>query len=41
VEDDLACSIEDANVHGVGMQIDAAVKPVLFCVEFHGAGSFL
>jgi hypothetical protein len=41
VKDDFASCIEDAEVHGVGMQIDAALKPVLFCVEFHGAGSFL
>jgi hypothetical protein len=37
----LASRVEDADVQCVGMQIDAAVKPVLFRVEFHGAGSFL
>lgn len=33
--------IEDADVHGRGVQIDAAVKWVRFRVELHGAGSFL
>jgi hypothetical protein len=30
VSHDLAGRIENADVRGVGMQIDAAVKPVLF-----------
>jgi hypothetical protein len=41
VEDNLPGGVEDADVHGGGMQIDAAVKKVLFRVESHGAGSFL
>ena len=41
VEDHLAGRIEDADIHGVGMEVDAAVEAVLFRVEFHGAGSFL
>ena len=41
VDDHLAGRIEDADVHGVGMQVDAAVEMVLLRVEFHGAGSFL
>jgi hypothetical protein len=40
VNDHLSDGIEDADIHGVGVQIDAAVEPVLFRVEFHGAGSF-
>src|SRR5262249_13022798 len=36
VEDDLAGLIEDAQVHGSGVQIDAAVESVLMIVEAHG-----
>jgi hypothetical protein len=41
VQHDLSGGVEDTDVHGVGMQIDAAVKKVLFGVKSHGAGSFL
>jgi len=41
VKDYVPGGIEDADLHGVGVQTDAAVKKVLFRVEFHGAGSFL
>lgn len=37
----LPFGIEDTDRHGVGVQIDAAVKLVLLRLEFHGAGSFL
>ena len=36
VEDDLAAVIEDAEVPGPGMQIDAAVESVLLVVEAQG-----
>jgi hypothetical protein len=36
VVDDLAVAIEDAQVHGAGVQIDAAVETVLLVVEAHG-----
>jgi hypothetical protein len=35
VKDDLALGIEDAQVHGSGMQINAAVESVLSLVETH------
>src|SRR5207245_1893731 len=35
VEDDLALAVEDAQVHGPGMEIDAAVESVLAVVEAH------
>jgi hypothetical protein len=38
VNDDITCRIEDTDEHGVGVQIDAAVKLVLLRVELHGAG---
>lgn len=41
VEDDVSVRIEDADVHGFGIQIGAAVEVVLFRVESHGAGSSL
>ena len=37
VEDDVAVVVEDADVHGSGVQIDAAVESVLLVVEAHGA----
>ena len=40
MENGLAGCIKDTEVHGVGMQIDAAIIIVLFVVESHGAGSF-
>jgi hypothetical protein len=36
VVDDLAGAVEDAQVHGPGVQIDAAVKSMLLGVEAHG-----
>src|SRR5262249_7991104 len=36
VEDDLSGGVKDAQVHGPGMQIDAAVESVLLIVEAHG-----
>jgi hypothetical protein len=36
VEDDLAVVIEDADVHGSGVQVDAGVESVLLVVEAHG-----
>lgn len=41
VKDHLAERIDDAEVHSVGVQIDTAVKLMLFVVESHGAGSFV
>jgi hypothetical protein len=47
VEDDLAALVEDAQVHGVGVQIDAAVESVRLLVEahawspWHGSGSLI
>lgn len=38
---DLAAGIEDTVVHGAGIQIDTAIVPMLFSVNFHGADSFL
>jgi hypothetical protein len=35
VENDQALSIEDAQVHGSGVQIDAAIESVLSSVETH------
>src|SRR5437762_492523 len=35
VEDDLALAVEDAQVHGPGMEIDAAVESVRAGVETH------
>jgi hypothetical protein len=36
VHDDLAGVVEDAQVHGPGVQIDAAVESMLLGVETHG-----
>ena len=41
MQNHLAERIEDAQIHGVGVQIDATVELMLFGVESHGAGSFL
>jgi hypothetical protein len=38
VNDDITCRIEDTDEHGVGVQIDAAVKLVLLRVELNYAG---
>jgi hypothetical protein len=39
VEDDLAGVVEDAQLHGPGMQVDAAVESVLLVVEAHAWSS--
>jgi hypothetical protein len=36
VEDDVAIVRQDADVHGPGVQVDAAVESVLAVVEAHG-----
>jgi hypothetical protein len=36
METDVAVVIEDAEVHGSGMEIDAAVESVLLGIESHG-----
>ena len=36
VDEDLACSVEDADVHGGGVKIDAAIVRMLTVVESHG-----
>jgi hypothetical protein len=41
VENDLTSGIKDTDVHGIGMEIDTAIKLMLFGVKSHGAGSFL
>ena len=41
MENHLAERIDDAQIHGAGVQIDAAIKLMLFRVESHGAGSFV
>jgi hypothetical protein len=41
VLNDLTSRIEDSEVHGVDMLIDAEAEVVQFRVEFHGVGSFL
>jgi len=38
---DLSCLIQDAEIHLVGMQVDSAIKFVLFGVESHLASSFV
>jgi hypothetical protein len=35
VQQDLAVPVQDAQIHGSGVQIDAAVVPVDVCVESH------
>ena len=39
VHQDLAILVQDAEVHGAGMQVDATVKLVLFGVESHEVSS--
>ena len=39
VQHDLALLIQDTDIHGAGMQVDAAVKWVLFGVESHEVSS--
>ena len=39
VHQDLAVLVQDTDVHGAGMQVDAAVKLVLFGVESHEVSS--
>ena len=39
VQQDLAVLVQDTDVHGAGMQVDAAVKLVLFGVESHEVSS--
>ncbi len=39
VHKDLSILVQDAEVHGAGMQVDAAVKLVLFGVESHEVSS--
>jgi hypothetical protein len=38
VEDDSAGLVEDAEVHGPGVEVDAAVESVLLVVQAHGHG---
>jgi hypothetical protein len=40
VKQGFAVAVEDADVHGFGVQIDAAVELVLLFVESHGVASF-
>ena len=35
VQEDISCLVQDAEVHGSGMQVDAAVELTLFVVESH------
>ena len=39
VHENLAALVEDTDVHGTGMQIDAAIKLVRLGVESHGVSS--
>ena len=39
VQQDLAVLVQDTDVHGAGMQVDATVKLVLFGVESHEVSS--
>jgi hypothetical protein len=41
VEQDLIVLVQDAEIHGADMEIDATVRFVLFGVESHGVSSFL
>ena len=41
VEQDLTVLVQDAEIHGADMEIDATVRLVLFGVESHGVSSFL
>lgn len=40
MHDNIASRIEDADVHGAGMQIDTAIMLMLLGVKSHDAGSF-
>lgn len=40
VQFDLSCLIQDAEIHFVGVQVDPAIKLVLFGVESHLDSSF-
>lgn len=41
VQNDIPILVENPEIHGTSMQIDAAVKSVLFGVESHEASSFV
>ena len=41
VQSDFSCLIEDAEIHLVGVQVDSAIKFVLFGVKFHLVSSFI
>jgi len=40
VQSDFSCLIQDAEIHFVGMQVDSAIKFVLFGVESHLVSSY-
>jgi hypothetical protein len=41
MQSDFSCLIKDAEIHFVGMQIDSAIKFVLFSVKSHLVSSFV
>ncbi len=40
MQNDLALAIQDAQIHGAGVQIDTAVVIMRLGIEFHGGLSF-